>query len=793
MISAIKTGVLAFGIGFIPFGVLSQEVKSKPDKVFSAIHTDNVNAIDFGPKGKYAVTGGDDSVVKKWDATNGHQIWSMGNHSNWIESIAYGPEGNGIASGSYDETVKIRDAATGNLSHSFNKVGNYNHDLAFTSNGKTVAICIPGSGVKTLNLNSEQVQQTFTDIKGEVNGLALSGNDQFLATSTNKGFVKVWDLRSGEVVTEFDAGIAVKAIDYHPQDQVVATGDADGNIKSWDANSGTKLKTFEKHLDPVKELVYSNNGYYIASCSGSSVQVWSPGDRNTILNHYNDANANDLSFSPNNNRLAAAMDGGAVKIWKLDIEPSIMVSIRQKVNGIIKKWKANKEFRKLKAYNSNKDSITKELTERVVNKVAEKEFKAEKAQADYEEDYRSYADYVVFKIKFPSFRPIYKKVPLARGESKKFAQNFDRLRYRDFDFGLQEEQFFIKEVTIKNPVNSHVYRYDYHTKPEKFRKTNLTMPDEVKTVEKTGNALDKPEKPKEPKRETFQANGPETVSKNSRDSRDFHKSVNLATNLPYFDNNHANDVAVVIGNRDYEYVKNVDYAINSAELMYRYLVEALGYKESHVFKVKNATLSDFNTYFGSDGEHRQSRVYEFYDVNETEVFVYYAGHGASTRQTEKTYLVPTEGKTTRLPNTGYTLSTLKKNLLKSSKHYTIVLDACLSGSKIMDQVSAMGYTPPEELTGSFYNRTVFTSSAGKEYSTWYGAKGHTLYTWFFLKAIKEYEKTDKNGDGKVTAQEIHDYVAKEDGGVPEYAEKLNNIDQHPQLKGKKQKVLFRYD
>ena len=65
-------------------------------------------------------------------------------------------------------------------------------------------------------------------------------------------------------------------------------------------------------------------------------------------------------------------------------------------------------------------------------------------------------------------------------------------------------------------------------------------------------------------------------------------------------------VALVIGNRDYKKTDRVQYAINDALSMKRYLTHVMGYAEKHVFLIKNASKGDFETYLGHIGD-----VYDF--------------------------------------------------------------------------------------------------------------------------------------------------------------------------------------
>ncbi|MBI3755376.1 MAG: hypothetical protein HY265_04345 [Deltaproteobacteria bacterium] len=82
---------------------------------------------------------------------------------------------------------------------------------------------------------------------------------------------------------------------------------------------------------------------------------------------------------------------------------------------------------------------------------------------------------------------------------------------------------------------------------------------------------------------------------------------------------------------------------------------------------------------------------------------------------------------------------------------------------------------------------VFTSSAGKQISSWYREKQHGLFTYYFLQGIRG--KADANNDGKVTVKEMDAYLGK---NVSEQARVLHNREQTPEVAGDKDAVVARY-
>ena len=126
-----------------------------------------------------------------------------------------------------------------------------------------------------------------------------------------------------------------------------------------------------------------------------------------------------------------------------------------------------------------------------------------------------------------------------------------------------------------------------------------------------------------------------------------------------------------------------------------------------------------------------------------------------------------------------------------AKSITVVIDACFSGADIYENISPI-VVKANTSQKSIQDGLVFTSSSGDEVSSWYNEKNHGMFTYFFLKAIQN-QNADTNKDGKLTAQELQNYISDHAYGVPYYSKRLHGIQQTPQLEGlDKDKVLINY-
>jgi hypothetical protein len=246
-------------------------------------------------------------------------------------------------------------------------------------------------------------------------------------------------------------------------------------------------------------------------------------------------------------------------------------------------------------------------------------------------------------------------------------------------------------------------------------------------------------------------------------------------------------IAIVIGNRNYLKTKNVDYAIHDARAMKEYLTKTLGFKEGNIFYYEDASKTDFEILFGNQYEFK-AKVYNSVKPDRSDVFVFYSGHGAPDPRDNTGYFVPVECDPQYINISGYSTEVFFNNLSKiPARSVTVVTDACFSGADILEGISPIGIKAKN--FSSIQNGVMLSSSAGTQVSSWYTENNHGMFTYFFLKALRD-GNADFDDDGKVTAREVYQYVSDKSDGVPYYARRFRNIEQTPTIQGVKQDVVL---
>ena len=249
-----------------------------------------------------------------------------------------------------------------------------------------------------------------------------------------------------------------------------------------------------------------------------------------------------------------------------------------------------------------------------------------------------------------------------------------------------------------------------------------------------------------------------------------------------------NGIAVIIGNRDYSGdIPNVTYAHNDAEALRRFVIDVLEYREGNVVDLRDATLGQMLSWFGAGGESR-GRLADWVRPGESDVLVFYSGHGVPGIRDGRGYLLPVDGDPNRPDITGYSVDLLQQKLAQiGARSVTIYLDACFSGVShggALLNVSGTFRVTLREVPAM----TVLTAAARDQVASWDAEAGLGLFTRHLLMALHGAADAEGfgNRDGVATADEVKRYL---DSEMTYQARRLYSRDQTATLLGDGAAVL----
>ena len=240
-------------------------------------------------------------------------------------------------------------------------------------------------------------------------------------------------------------------------------------------------------------------------------------------------------------------------------------------------------------------------------------------------------------------------------------------------------------------------------------------------------------------------------------------------NIPKTKNANSNTFVLIIANEEYEEpnISSVQFAQRDGEIFRKYCINTLGVPEENIRFRLNATINQMR----SEMKWVQN-VSSAYGVK-SNFIIYYSGHGVPDEQTQRAYLLPSDGFANDI-GSAYPLSTFYGQLSElSSESVVVFLDACFSGAKrgngMLTASRGVAIKPKKENIGG--NLIVFAASQGDETAYPYDEERHGLFTFFILKKLQE-------SNGEASLSELVSYVTEK---VRQTSIIQNNRNQTPSI------------
>ena len=233
---------------------------------------------------------------------------------------------------------------------------------------------------------------------------------------------------------------------------------------------------------------------------------------------------------------------------------------------------------------------------------------------------------------------------------------------------------------------------------------------------------------------------------------DFQLISDVDKNIPYTIAPASNTYAVIIGIENYKNISEAIYAERDAQLFYQITHRTLGVPGNNIYYVsnENATSAEFFRIFGPNG------WLEKHANQNSDIIIYYAGHGLADVINRKSVLLPYDVNTT-YPN-GFAIEDIVKKLdsLKTNS-VTMFFDACFAGLSREQQLISYGVraVQPSGLFSNSEKFAIFSSCQGLEFSKAFKEQQHGLFSYYLIKGIRG---EARGIDNEISVQELYRYV-----------------------------------
>ena len=246
-----------------------------------------------------------------------------------------------------------------------------------------------------------------------------------------------------------------------------------------------------------------------------------------------------------------------------------------------------------------------------------------------------------------------------------------------------------------------------------------------------------------------------------------------------------NKVALIIGIENYAKSPNATYANLDAKYFYEYVKNTFGVKTENIKLMINQEANLVDS-LGALNKWLPGKVRK----NQTDLIIYFAGHGLASSDGKELYLLPQDGDSDLLERTALSRTEIFQMIKKlSPKSVTMFLDTCYSG-QTRDEETLLASARPVRIVADEQdtpdNFTIFSASQLDQISSGFKEAKHGIFSYYLMKGLEG--MADSNKDKKITNGELLAYM---DQNVAQKASELGR-QQNPSLAGDPDKILMSY-
>ena len=262
-------------------------------------------------------------------------------HEGGCASMLFEYNSSKLITGGQDRLVKMWDANTGSLSSTLHGCLGSVLDLTITHDNQSVIAASSSNNLYVWDVNSGRVRHTLTGHTDKVCAVDVSKiSSRHVVSAAYDRTIKVWDLVKGYCTNTVIFRSNCNSLSFSMDGQTIFSGHVDGNLRLWDIQTGKLLSEVAAHSLAVTSLSLSRNGNVVLTSGRDNLHnlfdVRSLEVCGTLkaMGNRVASNWSRSCISPDDNHVAAGSADGSVYIWSIS-KGDIVSTLKEHTSSVL--------------------------------------------------------------------------------------------------------------------------------------------------------------------------------------------------------------------------------------------------------------------------------------------------------------------------------------------------------------------------------------------------------------------------------------------------------------------------
>jgi WD40 repeat protein/serine/threonine protein kinase len=260
-------------------------------------------------------------TVKLWDVATGSELARAivgGKTKTLAGDVAFSPNGRFLAADEFDDTLRLYSVPDLREVTESSLLG---HCAVFMPDEQTL---VYASGSRIVRRGSpsaaEIIESTIGERSAKIVRLAVSPDGRTVAANSveDAGLtIHLFDVESGRLIRPLTGHtLRVGRLNFSPDGRTLASAGWDNKLGLWDVAGRGEGELLSGHYGRIHGVTFTQDGKTLATCGEDGLRLWSLASRQQVIMLPTQARMYDVRFSPDDRWLAAAVDGGTIRLWE---------------------------------------------------------------------------------------------------------------------------------------------------------------------------------------------------------------------------------------------------------------------------------------------------------------------------------------------------------------------------------------------------------------------------------------------------------------------------------------------